>query len=88
MSKKYTPEQIRLLLSLYKSKQTKTAITKRYWKLSADLREQLIKELIDDDLIYSERCPTPDSRKTPTYYFISLQGQKWVKSYLQHIQGD
>jgi DNA-binding PadR family transcriptional regulator len=75
-----------MLLALYEGQLTKTDLTTRFRSVSAAEREKLINKLVKDGLVEGELRPTPNSRKTPLFYFLTDSGKKWVANYLNTLK--
>ena len=87
MPLKYSLVQVRMLLALdSKGQLTKTGLTTRFRSVNANEREKLINQLVKDGLVEGELRPTPNSRKTPLFYFLTDLGKKWVADYLDTVK--
>ncbi|HSW68752.1 MAG TPA: hypothetical protein VLI69_01170 [Gammaproteobacteria bacterium] len=61
-------------------------VTQLYKQYKKEERDDEIRNLISDDYLEAKKMPKPNTKKTPTYYFITDKGKAWVKNYLMVFQ--
>jgi hypothetical protein len=79
--KELTPMQIRFLLWCVKRPISKTDVTKIYRQYSIEERDECIQGLLDSNLVEMRVLPKANARKSPTFYYITDKGKKWLTEY-------
>lgn len=75
--------EIKILMRCKTSPVSKRDITQMYKKNKKIEKEMVINSLVDFGYIKETKLPKPDTKKTPTFYFITEAGEKWIEQYLK-----
>ncbi|NKB47450.1 MAG: hypothetical protein GKR77_06645 [Legionellales bacterium] len=51
-------------------------------------RQQCMEGLLKDDLIEMRVLPKANTRKSPTFYYITDKGKKWLADYEKNFPGE
>jgi len=84
MKTKLADLEVRMLLKCSEKPLSKHSVTQLYRKFEKVRRDEAIAHLTDDGFITAHKMPKPGTRKTPVFYKITDEGQKWVKQYLDN----
>lgn len=76
---------IKILIGCDKKSLSKKDITQHFKRHPHEFRLNSIAELLSNGLIEKKEMPHPNTKKQPTYYFITDNGKKWLKKYLEHF---
>lgn len=79
------PLEIRILLKCNERPLGKKEISQLYRTYDSTERLTAIENLINGGLILSKQMPKPNSKKIPTYYWITDKGKKWVQEYIENL---
>ncbi|MGD9108814.1 MAG: hypothetical protein PVI75_06575 [Gammaproteobacteria bacterium] len=77
--------EIKMLLKLYEKPLNKTNLAKIFWRIKKSTREEILKNLMLNNLIYAKEMPKPKTKKTPIYYFLTEKGTIWISNYIMHL---
>ena len=64
---------------------SKRDITQNFKRHATNLRLESIETLLKHQLIEKKEMPKPDTRRVPTYYFITNEGTLWLNQYLSAL---
>jgi len=73
---------IKMLLKCNEKSISMRDVTQFYKSYGKDERDKAIIDLLNEKYIESIQMPRPNTKKTPTFYSITLKGKKWVAAYL------
>jgi coproporphyrinogen III oxidase-like Fe-S oxidoreductase len=77
--------ETRILLKCQTQPISKRDITQLYRKFTKSERDQAVQQLVRKGLLDERKMFKPGVAKTPTFYFITEDGEKWAKGYLANF---
>jgi hypothetical protein len=81
------PLAIRILQKCAEQMVSKTDISQYYKKYTKAERETAVALLLDKQFIVAQVLPRPDTRKAPTFYTVSKEGERWLQKYYAGYPG-
>jgi|GEM_PF-7114036 len=82
---KLTTLETKIILKLFEASLSKTALNKAFWSVDKKDRTSSLNNLVSNNLIEVRKVPKPRVKKTPTYYFLTTYGQKWIEIYIDTL---
>ena len=74
---------VKILLRCHEKPISMHDVTQFYKSYSKAERDSVISKLLSDGFLEEKKMPKPNVKKTPTYYFITAAGVKWINNYLE-----
>ena len=74
---------IKILIGCDKKPLSKRDITQNFKRHPNEHRLKAINELLHHQFIVQKELPKPNTRRVPTYHFITVIGKAWITNYLE-----